>query len=104
MGEATCVVDNNDLKLLPNVNVAVTIVVAEHHNALTVPREAVRGEGAKTFVLQIANNELHRHDVQTSISDLTTVEITGGIAEGSQVALNSPDSKPLFDGMAVKVR
>ena len=104
VGETTCVVDNKDFKLLPNVNVAVTIVVAEHRNALTVPREAVRGEGAKTFVLQITNNVLHRRDVQTSVSDLTTVEITGGIAEGSQVALNSPDSKPLFDGMAVKVR
>ena len=31
VGETTCVVDNQDLKLLPNINVGVTIVTAEHH-------------------------------------------------------------------------
>ena len=103
MGETTCVVDNHDFKLLPNVNVTVMIVIAEHQNTLTVPREAIRLDGTKPFVLQIVNNELHRRDVQTSVSDLTTVEITGGIAESSQVALNSPDSKPLHDGLVVKV-
>ncbi|MBZ5720390.1 MAG: efflux RND transporter periplasmic adaptor subunit [Acidobacteriia bacterium] len=103
VGETTCVVDNHDFKLLPNVNVTVMIVIAEHQNTLTVPREAIRLDGTKPFVLQIVNNELHRRDVQTSVSDLTTVEITGGIAESSQVALNSPDSKPLHDGLVVKV-
>ncbi len=30
VGETTCIVDNRDLRLLPNINVGVTIVVAEH--------------------------------------------------------------------------
>ena len=70
VGETTCVVDNQDLKLLPNINVGVTIVTAEHHNALTVPREAVRLDDSKTFVFQIVNDELKRRDIQTSISNL----------------------------------
>jgi HlyD family secretion protein len=103
VGETTCMVDNKDFKLLPNINVGVTIVTAEHHDVLTVPREAVRQEDSKVYVLQVINNELHRRDVQTSISNLTQVEITGGIPANSVVALASINSKPLHDGLAVKV-
>jgi HlyD family secretion protein len=103
VGETTCVVDNQDLKLLPNINVGVTIVTAEHHDALTVPREAVRLDDNKKFVYQIVNDELQRRDIQTSISNLTEVEITGGVAEKALLALASTNSKPLHDGLAVKV-
>src|SRR5262249_10945839 len=34
VGETTCLVDNQDLKLLPNINVGVTIVTAEHPDVL----------------------------------------------------------------------
>ncbi len=103
VGETTCVVDNQDFKLLPNINVGVTIVTAEHTNALTMPREAVRLDDGKTFVYQIVNNELQRRDVQTSISNLTQVEITSGVAENTLLALASTNSKPLREGAAVKV-
>ncbi len=66
VGEITCVLDNRDLKLLPNVNVGVTVITAEHHNALAVPREALHQEDGKTYVYEIVDNELHRRDVQTS--------------------------------------
>ena len=103
VGETTCVVDNQDLKLLPNINVGVTIVTAEHPNALTVPREAVRLDEGKTFVFQVVNDELQRRNIQTSISNLTQVEVTGGIADKALLALASTNSKPLHDGLAVKV-
>lgn len=103
VGETTCIVDNQDFKLLPNINVGVTIVTAEHPNALTMPREAVRLDDGKTFVYQIVNNELQRRDVQTSISNLTQVEIAGGVAENALLALASTNSKPLREGAAVKV-
>jgi len=103
VGETTCVVDNTDLKLLPNINVGVTIVTAEHLDALTVPREAVRLDDGKTFVYQIVNDELQRRDIQTSISNLTQVEITGGVTEKALLALAATNSKPLSQGLAVKV-
>jgi HlyD family secretion protein len=103
VGEATCVVDNSDLKLLPNINVGVTIVTTEHQNALTVPREAVRLDDGKTFVYQIVNDALQRRDIQTSISNLTQVEVTGGVTEKALLALTSTNSKPLHEGVAVKV-
>jgi HlyD family secretion protein len=103
VGETTCVVDNHDYKLLPNVNVGVTIVTAEHQNVLTVPREALHQEDSSKYVYQIVDNELHRRDVNVSISNLTQVEVTGGIPENAQVALSPLNTKPLHDGLAVRV-
>lgn len=102
VGEITCVVDNSDFKLLPNVNVGVTIITAEHHDVLTVPREAVHQEDSKTFVYEIVNDQLRRRDVQTSISNLTQVEVTSGLSENALVALAATNSKPLRDGLTVK--
>ncbi len=103
VGETSCIVDNRDFKLLPNVNVGVTIITAEHRNVLTVPREAVREEGSKAYVYEIVNNELQRRHVQTSISNLTQVEVTAGLPENALVALGPTNSKPLHNGLSVKV-
>ena len=103
VGETTCVVSNSDRKLLPNVNVGVSIVTAEHKGALTVPREAIHQDDSKPYLYQIMDNELERRDVETSISNLTQVEITGGIPEKALVALASTNSKPLHSGLVVKV-
>jgi len=103
VGETTCVVDNPDLKLLPNVNVGVTIITAEHRAVLTVPREAVHQEDSRTYVYQIQNDELQRRDVQTSISNLTQVEVTSGLPDNVLVALAPLNPKPLRNGLAVRV-
>jgi HlyD family secretion protein len=103
VGETTCIVDNHDFKLLPSVNVGVTIITAEHRDVLTVPREAVRQEDSKAYVYQIVNNELQRRYIQTSISNLTQVEVIGGLPENALVALGPTNSKPLRNGLSVKV-
>lgn len=103
VGETTCIVPNQDLKLLPNINVGVSIVTAEHDNALTVPREALRQDDSVPYVYQIVNDTLHKQNVQTGISNLTSAEITGGISERAQVAIGALNGKPLHDGMAVRV-
>jgi len=103
VGETTCIVDNRDFKLLPSVNVGVTIIAAEHRDVLTVPREAVHQEDNKAYVYQIVGNELQRRYVRTSISNLTQVEVSEGLAENALVALGPANSKPLRNGLAVKV-
>ena len=80
VGETTSIVDNKDLKLLPNINVGVTIVTAEHDHVLVAPREAVRTDDAKPYVLLVAGHELQRREVETSLSNLTQVEITRGLS------------------------
>jgi HlyD family secretion protein len=103
VGEVTCAVDNSDLRLLPNVNVGVTVVTAEHSGVLTLEREAVRMDDTKPYVYQVVGGRLQRHDVEVSLQNLTRVEITGGLPENSAVALSSLDAKPLTDGARVTV-
>jgi HlyD family secretion protein len=104
VGETTCLIDNHDLRLLPNVNVGVTIVVAQHDNVLTLQRDAVHVDDSKPYVFQIINNRLKRQPVEISLQNLTRVEIASGLNEGASVALPSEDSKaPLSDGASVKV-
>jgi HlyD family secretion protein len=102
VGETTSIVDNKDLKLLPNINVGVTIVAAEHTNVLVVPREAVRMDDSKPYVLQVVGHNLKRREVETSLSNLTQVEVTRGLAANDVVAIGSLNGKPIGDGTQVK--
>jgi HlyD family secretion protein len=102
VGETTCIVENKDLKLLPNVNVGVTIVTAAHENVLVVPREAVRIDDTKSYVLQVVGHELKRREVETSLSNLTQVEVTRGLSARDVIAINSSNGKPIGDGTQVK--
>jgi HlyD family secretion protein len=103
VGEVTCAVDNHDLRLLPNVNVGVTVILVEHKDVLTLQREAVRNDDSKPYVYEIKDGRLTRQDVEVSLQNLTKVEITGGLQEHAQVVLSSADSKPLIEGARVKV-
>jgi len=103
VGEMTCTVDNHDLRLLPNVNVGVNIVVAEDANVLTLQRDALRTDDTGLYVFRIVNGRLKRQNVEISLKNLTQVEITAGLEEGSVVALSPVENKPLVDGAAVTV-
>ena len=93
VGQVTCEVDNHDLKLLPNVNVNVTIVTGEHSNVLTLPREAVHQDGGKPYVFQIVDGVLRRQEVSVGISNLTIAEVSG-LPENAQVALGALNGQP----------
>ena len=95
VGETTSIVDNKDLKLLPNINVGVTIVTAEHDNVLVVPREALRMDDTKPYVLLVSGHELKRRDVETSLFNLTQVEVTRGLSARDVVAIGSWNGKPI---------
>lgn len=103
VGETTCIVPNEDYKLLPNINVGVTIVTKQDDQVLTVPREALRMDDGSPYVFAVVNSQLERRNVETSISNLTQSEITSGVEEGAKVALSSVNSKSLTDHLSVKV-
>jgi HlyD family secretion protein len=103
VGEATCTVANPDFKLLPNVNVGITIVTAEDPNALILPREAVRVDDGKPYVYEIVDATLRKRTVQTSISNLTAVEIASGLGDRAVVAVPVASAKSLRDGLPVKI-
>jgi HlyD family secretion protein len=102
VGEIVVNVPNDDLKLLPNINVSVSIVTAARNDVISVPREAVRQDGSQRYVFVVKNNEIHRQNVATGISNLTRVEVSG-LSDKSLVALNSLNMQALRDGMKVKV-
>jgi HlyD family secretion protein len=102
VGETTSIVDNKDFRLLPNVNVGVAIIAAEHDNVLVVPREAVRSDVTQPYVLQIVGHALKRRNVETALSNLTQVEITRGLSANDLIAINSVNGKPIGDGIQVK--
>jgi HlyD family secretion protein len=103
VGEVTCTVDNHDLRLLPNINVGVTIITAEHSGVLTLLREAVHIDDTRPYVYEVVEGELKRRGIEVSLQNLTRVEITSGLPEHSVVALSSVDAKPLTDGARVRV-
>jgi hypothetical protein len=67
-----------------------------------VPREAVRQDAEGKYVFQVVKGQLKRRNVQTSVSNLTRVEITRGIPDDSALALGAVNLQPLRDGMPVK--
>ncbi len=103
VGEITSEIENTDRKLLPNVNVNVSIITARHDNTLTVSREAVHDADGKRYVYQIADDKLQAREVETGLSSLTRVEIVKGVADGSTIALGAVNGQPLHNGMDIKV-
>jgi HlyD family secretion protein len=103
VGETTCLIDNQDFRLLPNINVGVTIVTAEHQNVLTLQRDALRMDDSRPYVFRIDGDRLHQQTVSFSLQNLTRVEITGGLNEGDKVALPAEEQKPLVDRAKIKV-
>ena len=90
------------LPILPNINVSVAIIAAEHDNVLVAPREAVRTDDSTPYVLQVVGHQLKRRNVETSLSNLTQVEIVRGLSAKDVIAINSINGKPIGDGTQVK--
>jgi multidrug efflux pump subunit AcrA (membrane-fusion protein) len=99
VGEVICVVQNPGRDLIPGVNVDAEIRTASVENALVIPKEALRRDGAGDFVLALAGDRLERRTVQLGISSVTQVQVTGGLREGEMVAL--PSDTPLRNGSRV---
>ena len=59
-------------------------------------------DDSKPYVLQVVGHELKRREVETSLSNLTQVEIARGLSAKDVVATNSLNGKPIGDGTQVK--
>ena len=102
VGDITCTVDNSDLKLLPNINVNVSITTAQDNQVLTVAREAVRQDEGQQYVFAIVNGELKRRNITTSVFNPTRIEVTSGLPDDASVALSALDNHPLTEGLRVE--
>jgi HlyD family secretion protein len=100
VGEVLCSVDNDKIELLPNVNVEVRIVVNEQHDALVIPRGAVRYDNGQHFVFVYGGDEVHRRDIKVGAASLEKYALVSGLKEGDRVAL--PGDVDFSDGMKVR--
>lgn len=102
VGEVLCRIDNRESRLLPNINVTVSIVTSNQNNVITLPREAIHADDSRRFVYVVADGRLRRAYIDQGASNLTLVELKSGIPEGTEVALGTLNGQPLSDGMAVR--
>jgi multidrug efflux pump subunit AcrA (membrane-fusion protein) len=99
VGEVLCSVANDNLELIPNINVDVKIEVSHRQNVLVVPRGAVHTDGLQHFVLVVEDNTLHRRNVGVGIANPTDFEVVSGLKNGDRVALSNDIT--LRDGMSI---
>jgi HlyD family secretion protein len=105
VGQVLCGVDNDDGRLLPNINVTVNVSIANKKDVVTVAREALHDDESGRFVYLIRDGHLDRQPVEAGIANNTRIEITKGLEPGELVALNSLNStQPLKPGLEVRTR
>jgi HlyD family secretion protein len=100
VGEVLCSVNNDKLELLPNVNVEVRILVHQQHDALVIPRSAVRYDQGQHFVFTYDGEAVHRREIKVGVASDKNYELLSGLALGDKVAVPGEDT--LQDGMKVR--
>lgn len=99
-----CIVDiASDSDGLPvNTNVTVTATVQRHTHVMTLPREAVRDEGASHYVYRIVGGRLKKTLVQVGLVNAMRAEITSGLKSDDQVAVHASAGEGLRNSLRVK--
>jgi len=105
VGQVLCGVDNDDGRLLPNINVTVNVSIANKKDVVTVAREALHDDENGRFVYLVKEGHLERQPVEAGIANNTRIEITRGLEPGEVVALNSLNAtQSLKPGLEVRTR
>lgn len=99
VGEVLCTIGNPMHELVPGTNVNAFILTQVVQNALTIPKSAVRRDGAVGVFLLQPGNMLKWQPIQTGASDALRVEVLKGLADGDAVA--QPTDQTLKAGIKV---
>lgn len=100
VGEVLCSIDNTNHKLVPGTNVDAQIRTGVARDALTIPKEAVRRQGAETGVLLLNGDRVTWRKVAVGVNSITRSQVVNGLSEGDSVALSV--EQQLKDGDLVK--
>lgn len=98
----TALIDNVDGALRPGMFMNVALDVAVRPNAVTVPEEAVVGEGPRQIVFVVRENRVERRIVSIGSRDNARVEILDGVTAGEQVVARG--TQRVRHGMTVVAR
>ena len=100
VGEVLCTIENTGRRLTPGSNVNADIRTGVAEAALTIPKEAIRRDGAAAAVFVLEGGRIARRLVKIGVSSATRSQIVSGLNDGDSVAL--PLDQPLRDGDRVK--
>ena len=101
-GECMVTIDGDTDGLPVNTNVTVTATVQKHAHVLTLPREAVREEGAQHFVYRVSGSELKKTPVNVGLVNAMKIEITSGLDPADRVAVRVLGDGKLENNARVK--
>src|SRR5437764_8370697 len=105
VGQVLCGVDNEDSRLLPNINATVNVSIANKKDVVTIAREALHEDENGRYVYVIRNGHLERQTVEAGIANNTRIEIMTGVQPGEVIALNTMNpATPLRPGLEVRAR
>jgi HlyD family secretion protein len=99
VGEVLCTIGNPMRELVPGTNVNAFILTQVVENALTIPKSAVRRDGAIGVFLLQKDNTLIWKPILTGASDALRVEVVSGLSDGDAVA--RPTEQTLRAGQKV---
>jgi len=80
------------LQLLEGLTATASIVISEELDVLRVPTTAIQGTFLEPFVRVVTSGGVEERPVQLGSSDDFWVVVTGGLAEGEQVAMPAPSA------------
>ncbi len=98
----TGLLDNRNGELRPGMFMNVVLDVARRENAVTVPEEAVVGEGPRQIVFVVKDNRVERRQIQMGQRYAGRVEVTDGVAAGEMVVARG--TQRVRHGMPVTAR
>jgi HlyD family secretion protein len=100
VGEVLGILDNDNRELPPGANINAEIESSVAENVLTIPKEALRRQGAEMGVFLLNGEIVEWRPVEIGTASITRAEVLSGLTEGDQVAL--PSEAELTDGALVK--
>ena len=100
VGEVGCIIENPDRDLLPNANINADIQATEVAKALTIPKEAIRRQGAEIGVFLLQQDHVEWRKLTLGVSSYTRSQVLSGLNEGDAIAL--PSEKPIKSGSKVE--
>ncbi len=87
IGQCTISVDDADGDLPADSHVTVTVTIATHPHALTIPREALHTSETDRFVYRVVNGKLEKTPVRVGLASLLDAEITRGLTTNDVVVM-----------------
>ena len=104
VGQSTVAIDDAHEDLPVNTNVTVTILVAKHNHALTIPRQALHRDDndRQQYVYCLRDGRLIKTPVNLGLVTSFDAEITSGIRAQDVLALSAVNHRPLTANIQAK--